>query len=114
MSNTSSLTTRVSRKGDVAIVNLEGYLSATAGDALEGALEEVTGCERVLLVFGVDDFINSAGLAVLFDLILPVIEKGVKFRIVHPAPHFCKVFEIVGLSKDAEVFMAEEEALAGW
>jgi anti-anti-sigma factor len=78
------------------------------------AFGEVADCEKVLLVFGGDDFINSAGLAVLFDLILPAKEKGVQFRIVHPAQHFRKVFEIVGLSKDVGVFPEEREALADW
>ena len=114
MNDESSLTTRVVQQGDVAVVGLEGYLSASGGEVLEKALGEVADSEKVLLVFGVGDFINSAGLAVLFDLILPAMETGVQFRIVHPAQHFRKIFEIVGLSKDVGVFLEEREALADW
>ena len=114
MSGGSSLTTRVAQQGDISVIGLEGYLAATGGEVLEKAFGEVADSEKVLLVFGGDDFINSAGLAVLFDLILPAKEKGVQFRIVHPAQHFRKVFEIVGLSKDVGVFPEEREALADW
>ena len=110
----SSLTTRVSRQGDISVIGLQGYLAATGGEVLEKAFGEVADSEKILLVFGGDDFINSAGLAVLFDLILPAKEKGVQFRIVHPAQHFRKVFEIIGLSKDVGVFLEEREVLADW
>ena len=32
----------------------------------------------------------------MFEHILPGIEQGKEFRVVHPAPHFRKVFDIVG------------------
>ena len=66
------------------------------------------------LVFAEKAFINSAGLAVLFDLILPAKDQGRQFRVVHPAKHFRKVFDIVGMSKDVEVFEGEEQAVVGW
>jgi len=53
-------------------------------------------------------------LAVLFDLILPAKEQGRQFRVVHPAKHFRKVFDIVGMSQDVEVFEGEEQAIVGW
>ena len=68
----------------------------------------------MLLVFDEKAFVNSAGLAILFDVLLPLKEQGKQFHIVHPARHFRKVFDIVGLSKDVEVFGVEEEAVTGW
>ena len=50
----------------------------------------------------------------LIGWILPAQEQGKQVRLVHPAKHFRKVFDIVGLSKDVEVYATEEEAVAGW
>jgi hypothetical protein len=33
---------------------------------------------------------------------------------LHPAEHFHKVFDIVGMSKDVEVFEGEKQAVVGW
>ncbi len=59
-------------------------------------------------------FVDSVGLAVLFDLIFPLQAKGKQVRIAEPAAHFRKVFDIVGLSKDVEIYESEEQAVAGW
>jgi len=53
-------------------------------------------------------------LAVLFDLILPAKEQGRQVWVVQPAKHFRKVFDIVGIGKDAEVFEGEEQVVVGW
>jgi len=51
---------------------------------------------------------------VLFDLIFPLKDQGKQFRVVHPSKHFRKVFDIVGLSKDVDVFESEEKAMSDW
>jgi hypothetical protein len=43
----------------------------------------------------------------MFEHILAGIEQGKEYRVVHPAPHFRKVFDIVELSADVEVFAAK-------
>ena len=43
----------------------------------------------------------------MFEHIPPGIEQGKEYRVVHPAPHFRKVFDIVGLSSNVEVFADE-------
>ena len=52
-------------------------------------------------------------MAVLFDLVLPLKEQGVDVRVVHPSAHFRKVFDIIGLSKDVDVYASPEEAVSG-
>ena len=97
-----------------ATIHLRGYLSGDSAEPLEAAFAEAVGARQVLLVFQPKDFINSAGLAVLFDLVLPLREQGVEVRAAHPSQHFRKVFDIIGLSKDIDVFSSQEEAVAGW
>ena len=110
----SELTAQIEQKNDTSIICLAGYLSSENAGALEDAFKQVTAAERILLVFRESDFITSAGLAVLFDLILSAQEQGKQVRIAQPAAHFRKVFDIVGLSRDVEIFDASEPALEGW
>lgn len=110
----STLTAEVQHRGDTAVIHLAGYLSAEASGAVEEAFKNLGDAEKVLLVFQEGDFITSAGLAVVFDCVLPLQAKGKKARIVQPSKHFRKIFDIVGLSKDVEIFTAEDQALADW
>ena len=49
-----------------------------------------------------------------FDLIFPAQERNKEVRIAQPAAHFRKVLDIIGLSKDVEIFESAESAMAGW
>ena len=62
---------------------------------------------EILVAFDEKCFINSTGLAILFECILPLKDQGKDVRIVHPSARFRKVFDIVGLSRDVPVFESE-------
>jgi len=102
------------QQGDTAIISVEGYLSGHSAGPLENAFQEVQEAKKILVIFREGDFLNSAGLAVLFDLMLSAKEQGKGARIVEPSPHFRKVFRIMGLTEDIEIFETEEAALQDW
>ena len=106
------LTTEVTNRPDHVEVRIAGYLSSDSADHLDEAMKEVEDAKKVILIFDEKCFINSTGLSAMFEHILPGIEQGKEYRVVHPAPHFRKVFDIVGLSADVEVFADEASALA--
>jgi len=108
------LKTEVQHQNDRCSIHLTGYLSSDSAQLLEEAFVKAADYDKILLVFAEKTFVNSVGLAVLFDLIFPLQEKGKLVRIAEPAAHFRKVFDIVGLSKDVEIFESEEQAVAGW
>ena len=110
----STLTAQVKQQAGVSVIQLVGYLSSEAAGIVEEAFQQVASAPKVLLVFQDKDFMTSAGIAVIFDCVLPLQAQGRQVCIVQPSKHFRKVFTIVGLSKDVEVFAGEEEALAGW
>jgi len=110
----SKLNVQMERQDDLAIVELQGYLSASSADPLEDAFRQIDDAKMILVIFQAKDFINSAGLAVLFDLVLTGKEEGKQVRIVHPSKHFLKVFHIMGLSSDIEIFETKEQALHSW
>ncbi len=106
--------TQTRQQGNTAIISVQGYLSGHSAGPLEDAFQEARGAEKILVVFREGDFLNSAGLAVLFDLMLGAKEQRKGARIVEPSPHFRKVFRIMGLTEDIEIFETEEAALQGW
>ena len=108
----SELTTEVTTKPDHAEIRISGYLSSDSADRLDESIKQVGDAKKVVLIFDEKCFINSTGLSAMFEHILPGIEQGKEYRVVHPAPHFRKVFDIVGLSADVEVFADEASALA--
>ena len=110
----SELTARVDRQADRSVIHLSGYLSSESVAPLEEAFQQAVEAEKVLIVFEEKGLISSVGLALLFDLIYPAQEKGKQVRIVQPSKHFRKVFDLIGLSKDVEVFEDEEQAVTGW
>ena len=106
------LTAEVTKSTDHAEIHITGYLNSDSADRLDEAMKQVGDADRVVLIFDEQCHINSTGLSALFEHVLPGIEQGKEFRVVHPAPHFRKVFDIVGLSADVEVFADEASALA--
>lgn len=110
----SKLAVQMERQEDLAIIDLKGYLSGSSGEPLEDAFRQGADAQRFLVLFQKKDFINSAGLAILFDLVLAAKEQGKQVRVVHPSRHFLKVFRIMGLSGDVDLFETREQALNDW
>lgn len=108
------LKAQVKHQEGVSVIQLAGYLSVEGAEVLEKALLQVAGADKILLAFREETYLNSAGLVMLFDLIMPWLSRGKQFRIVHPSKHFRRVLQIMGLNRYAEIFEAEEQALAGW
>ena len=110
----SELTAQIQHQEDIATIHITGYLSADNAQSLDEAFAQVGDTQKILLVFRQGDMITSAGIAVLFDLIMTAEDQGQEVRLVQPAAHFRKVFDLVGLSKDGGVFEGEAEAVSGW
>jgi len=107
---TTKPTAEVVHTADCSTVRISGYISSDAAEPLESAFAQVADVQKVLLEFAEDAFLNSTGIAILFDLVLPLTDQGKDVRIVHPSQHFRKVFDIVGLSKDVAIFETREAA----
>ncbi len=82
--------------------HITGYCSGDAYEPLKEALSQVS--DEIVLSFDEKCFINSTGLAVLMDLLLPIKDRSI--TLVHPKAHFRRVFEITGMAGDFEVVEA--------
>ena len=95
----------------VAVLEIVGDLTSSSDTVMDEAyLEAIQGYKKLLLCFREQDFTNSAGIALLIDLVSQSQQKDVVLRIAHPSAHFRKIFDLVGLSQHVSVFATIEEA----
>lgn len=98
----------------VAVLRFEGDIASTSKDAVLGtfqALPKAT-TKLVLLDFTKVDYINSSGIALVIQLLIEASNSGQKVYAFGLSAHFTKVFTMVGITKYAELFPSQTEALA--
>ncbi len=110
------LTVSTRERDGVAIIDLSGDVTTFAEEKINNAYHEVTskGARHVLLNFRQNDYINSAGIAILIGIVTEVTRNEQKLAVSGLSPHFQKIFRMVGLAQYAEIYQDEEEALAAF
>jgi anti-anti-sigma factor len=106
----------IRRNGTVSILDIKGDFTATTGGLVEEAYQQVTkeGVKKILLAFAGDNYINSAGIAVLISITADSRDKEQTIRITGLSDHFYKIFDMVGLTRYVTIFPSEEAALEGF
>lgn len=96
-----------------AIICVRGSVTADSEPDLQEAYRDAAATKReiILLLFEPNVSINGAGMAVLTQVLLEGRRDGRRMLIAGLSDNFRKVFEIVGITKLAEVFETEAEAL---
>ena len=104
------------KKGEVALIDIKGDVTAVTGEQIEQAYQQVCGegASKVLLCFDSGSYINSGGIAIIIGIAADGKETGRVIRITGLSPHFQKIFGMVGLTKYAEIFPSEQAALDGF
>ncbi len=110
------LTVSTRERDGVAIIDLSGDVTTFAEDKINNAYREVTskGARNVLLNFRQNDYINSAGIAILIGIVTEVTRNDQKLAFSGLSQHFQKIFRMVGLAQYAEIYQDEQEALAAF
>jgi anti-anti-sigma factor len=110
------LTVSTRERDGVAIIDLVGDVTTFAEEKINAAYREVTnkGARFVLLNFRQNDYINSAGIAILIGIVTEVNRNSQKLAVSGLSQHFQKIFRMVGLAQYAEIYQDEDEALAGF
>lgn len=110
------LTVSTRERDGVAIIDLVGDVTTFAEEKINSAYREVTtkGARFVLLNFRQNDYINSAGIAILIGIVTEVNRNNQKLAVSGLSQHFQKIFRMVGLAQYAEIYQDEEEALVGF
>ena len=109
-----SVSTR--ERDGVAIIDLVGDVTTFAEEKINGAYTQVTGqgAKHVLLNFRQNDYINSAGIAILIGIVTEVNRNNQKLGVSGLSQHFQKIFRMVGLAQYADIYQDDEEAIKGF
>ena len=104
-------TIRVREGNDLVAIEILGDLTASAEEAMQAAYQEVSGhnVENLLIEFDGKSRINSAGIAIMINLVIESQEKGHRVYIAGVPKHFRKIFELVGLTKYTHIVDSEDE-----
>lgn len=110
------LTVNIRHRDGVAIIDLIGDVTTFAEEKINSAYRQVTakGDRFILLNFRQNDYINSAGIAILIGIVTEVNQNGQKLAVSGLSPHFQKIFRMVGLAQYAEIYQTEEDALSAF
>jgi len=97
----------------VEVLRFEGDIASTSRDAVLGIYQALPKDEvkLILLDFKKVDYINSSGIALVIQLLIEASNAGQKVYAFGLSAHFAKVFTMVGITKYAQLFPSEAEAL---
>lgn len=104
----------IRQRENVAIIDLVGDVTTFAEEKINSAYNQVTGngAKRILLNFRQNDYINSAGIAILIGVVTEIERANQKLAISGLSQHFQKIFRMVGLvPRYAELYQDEDEAV---
>jgi anti-anti-sigma factor len=107
------LTVSIRQRDGVSIIDLMGDVTTFAEEKINTAYREVTseGSRSVLLNFRQNDYINSAGIAILIGIVTEVNRNNQKLAFSGLSQHFQKIFRMVGLAQYAEIYQTEDEGI---
>ncbi len=99
---------------DTSTIEIHGDLTASAQKDMDAAYQKACGHNPSNIVLKFDDRsrINSTGIAIIINLVINSRDKGCKVYLTGMSRHFRKVFQLVGLTKYAEIVEFEEDIQA--
>lgn len=106
----------VSVRGEenATVIDLEGDVTTFAEEAITQAYQSASsdGAENIIFNFRENDYINSAGIAILIGVVTEARKRDQKLLMTGLSAHFQKIFRMVGLTQYADLHPSVSEALA--
>jgi anti-anti-sigma factor len=95
-----------------AIIHLVGDVTTFAEKEINNAYKSVStdGAKNIIFNFRENDYINSAGIAILIGVVTEARKHDQRLLMAMPSSHFQKIFRMVGLTQYADVYSNLEEA----
>ncbi len=96
------------------IIDLAGDVTTFAEEAINQAYHDASsdGAHNIIFNFREDDYINSAGIAILIGIVTEARKRDQRLLKTGLSEHFQKIFRMVGLTQYADLYPTLEEALA--
>jgi anti-sigma B factor antagonist len=114
MSSQSTLSTNVRRVGNVAILDIEGEITAASEEALGEAYAEgaAGGTRAVVLNFTGLEYMNSGGIGLLVTLLVRANRAKQQLLAFGLTDHYRQIFELTRLDEAIGIYDDEAAAVA--
>ena len=102
------------RSFDVAtVIDLVGDVTTFAEEAINQAYQSISsdGAMNIIFNFRENDYINSAGIAILIGIVTEARKRDQKLLMTGLSAHFQKIFRMVGLTQYADLYPSVDDAL---
>jgi anti-anti-sigma factor len=111
---TDEIQVTVSFERGATIIDLAGDVTTFAEEAINKAYHDASsdGAHNIIFNFREDDYINSAGIAILIGIVTEARKRDQRLLMTGLSIHFQKIFRMVGLSQYADLYPSLKEALA--
>ncbi|MFQ5610645.1 MAG: STAS domain-containing protein [Anaerolineae bacterium] len=112
MSDEIQVTVRTN--GKATIIDLAGDVTTFAEEAINQAYQSASdnGATNIIFNFRENDYINSAGIAILIGVVTEARKRDQHLYITGLSAHFQKIFRMVGLTQYADLYPSVDEALS--
>ena len=112
MQNKNEITLK--KQGSVVIFNIQGDITSFSEPFFNKAYKEANdqGTEKILLNLEEGAYINSGGIAVLIQILAQTKKNNQQISITGLSEHFKKIFNMVGITKFADIHNNVESAIA--
>jgi len=104
----------VEQHNNIAILHIQGDITAHSEPFLNAAYKQLNdqgAIQKFLIQFEEDAYINSGGIAVLIQILAQTHKNDQHIGITGLSEHFKKIFRMVGITKFANIFDTQEEAV---
>ena len=102
-------------QGDAAIMNIRGDITSYSESILKATYQQTLDqdARKVILKIEKSAYINSGGIALIIQTLYQTKENKQIAAIAGVSEHFKKIFDMVGITKFAEIYDTVEDALEG-
>jgi len=102
------------KHGSVIILNIQGDITSFSEPFLNQAYKDANdqGTKKILLNLEDGAYINSGGIAVLIQILAQTKKNSQQISITGLSEHFKKIFNMVGITKFADIHNDVEGAIA--
>ncbi|MEW5960882.1 MAG: STAS domain-containing protein [Chloroflexota bacterium] len=99
---------------ETAVIDLQGDVTTFAEEAINQAYQSASsdGAANIIFNFRENDYINSAGIAILIGVVTEARKRDQKLLMTGLSAHFQKIFRMVGLTQYADLYPSVAEAVA--
>jgi anti-anti-sigma factor len=100
-------------QGDITIFDVQGDVTAFSEPFFNQAYKNANdqGTSKILLKFSENAYINSGGIAILIQLLAQTKRNNQQICITGLSNHFKKIFNMVGITKFAQIYNTVDEAI---